>query len=263
MIGLVFAPAGVNTQEKEKIKIAGSGGMIPLVTQLAGAFMKEHPAVMVQVNQASIQSSGGIKGTADGLLQIGMANRELKDDEKDLGLTAIEIARVGVAFAVNKNLSVRALSSSDICGIYSGAVVNWKDLGLQDEKITALTKPDTDATKELVRKSLPCFASLKEPASVSSIPTSPAMAEILSGTRSIGITDMVDINASQGRIVGLTVDGTAPTLDTIKSGQYKLVQSYRLVVKGSPTGTTKAFIDFVRSQSGAKIIEARNAVPVK
>ena len=56
MIGLVFAPAGVNTQEKEKIKIAGSGGMIPLVTQLAGAFMKEHPAVMVQVNQASIQS---------------------------------------------------------------------------------------------------------------------------------------------------------------------------------------------------------------
>ncbi len=260
---MVFAAVCVS-YGADVVRVAGSGGMIPLVTELAKAYTAGNKNVAVEVNQKSIQSAGGITSAAQGKIEIGMVNRPLTDEEKNLGLQVFEIARVGVVIGVNKGVPAREISSENLCKIYSGQIKNWKDLGGGQEAILALTKSDKDGVKETVRKNISCFKDLKEAESVVMVPTSPETAKVLSNkTNAIGFTDSVDVNSSAGAIVGLKLDGVAPVPENIRSGKYKLVQSYRLVTKGKPEGAVKDFIDFVKGPGGAKIIESHKAIALR
>lgn len=247
----------------EKIKIAGSGGMIPLVTQLAKAFMAEKRDVLLLVNQESIQSGGGIKGVVSGELGIGMANRPLQEEEKALGVEVVDIARVAIVVGVNRHISLDGISSDTLCRIYDGKITTWQELNAGSGPITALTKPDSDATKELIRKSISCFKGLKESEKVLIMKSTVNMTEALSMSKAIGFTDAVSIDASKGAVKALMLDGTAPNAESIKSGEYKLVQTFRLVTKGKPSGLIKEFITFVKGPKGNKIIESAFALPVK
>lgn len=248
----------------DTIRVAGSGGMIPLVTELAKAYMAEHKNTVIDVNQKSIQSAGGIMGAAEGRLEIGMANRDLKDKEKSLGLQVEEIARVAVVIGVNKSVSIRDITAENLCKAYSGKLTTWKELGGQDEKIMAFTKPDSDATKETLRKKVRCYSELREPASVIVVQTSPEMAKVLANRPgSIGFTDAVNVEESNGAIVALKLDGVAPTPENVRAGKYRETQVFALVTKGQPSGPVKDFINFVRSPKGARIIEANKAVAIK
>jgi phosphate transport system substrate-binding protein len=247
----------------EVIKVAGSGGMIPLVTELAKSYYSENNNALLLVRQQSIQSLGGIIGVADGELGIGMINRPLKEEEKGLGLEVFEIARAGVVIGVNKQIILDAISSKDLCRIYEGRMILWSEIGGGSGQILALTKPETDSTKEMIRKSISCFKDIKESEKIVPIKTSGEMAAVLANTKSIGFTDSVSVDASRGAIKSLKLDGIAPSPENIRSGQYRLVQSYRLVTKGAPKGSIKDFIEFVKGSKGQKIIEAMNAVPVQ
>ena len=117
-----------NVFAEEKIRIAGAGGMIALVTELAKAYMAENKHVVIEVNQKSIESTGGIMSAAEGQIEIGMSARKLKDDEKVRGLTVVEIARVATVLGVNKSVTLKAITSEQLCSIYSGALSNWTDM---------------------------------------------------------------------------------------------------------------------------------------
>jgi phosphate transport system substrate-binding protein len=247
----------------EIVKAAGSGGMIPLLTELAKSYYAENKKVTILVKPQSIQSAGGIKGVADGELGIGMANRPLKEEEKGLGLEVFEIARASVIIGVNKQVPLDAISSKDLCRIYEGNLVLWSEIGGGSGQIVALTKSETDSTKETVRNNISCFKNIKEPEKITVIKSSVEMAGALSTAKSIGFTDSVSVDASKGTTKSLKLDGIAPSPENIRSGKYRLVQSYRLVTKGAPTGSVKDFIEFVKGPKGQKIIEAMNAVPVQ
>jgi len=249
---------------EEKIRIAGAGGMISLLNELAKGYMAENKNVVFDVNQKSIESTGGIRSAAEGQIEIGLSARPMKDDEKALGLIVSEIARVATIIGANKSVTIKGLSSEQLCRIYSGNIMNWKDLGGAEDNIITLTRPDRDATKESVRKGIACFKDLKEPASVVIVPTAPEMTKVLMNRpATIGFTDSVAIDDSAGAIFSLTLDGVAPTTDNVRSGKYKVIKNYDLLTKGEPKGAVKAFIDFVKGPKGAKIIEAHKAVPVK
>lgn len=257
MAGTAFAA------DKEKLRVAGSGGMIPLVTELAKAYMAEKSDILVAVSQNSIQSAGGIMGASKGELEIGMANRPLKEEEQSLGLEVTEIARVGVVVGVNRNLPIREISSETLCKVYEGKIKKWSELGAGEGAVVALTKSEKDATKETIRKNVACFKNLKEADTVLLVATSPQTAKTLANSKSIGFTDTVDVDASNGAIVALKLDGVEPSVENIRSGKYKVVQVYRLVTKGKPSGAVKGFVDFVKGPKGKKIIEANSAIPVK
>ena len=54
--------------------------------------------------------------------------RDLKDEEKDLGLTATVIARDGIAVIVNKDNDVDELTSDQVKAVYTGETTTWEDL---------------------------------------------------------------------------------------------------------------------------------------
>jgi len=201
---------------------------------------------------------------SEGKVDIGMSARPLKDNEKGLGVQAVEISRAATVIGVNRSVALKDISSDHLCRIYEGRVTNWKDLGAGKDPILALTRPDKDATKETVRMYVPCFKDLKESPSVITIATAPEMTKVLnSRPNTIGFTDSVAVEDSAGAIVPLKLDGVEPSPDQIKSGKYKIIKHNFLVTKGQAAGPVKDFIGFIRSPKGARIIQAHKAVPVK
>ena len=82
--------------------------------------------ITVEVQQSD--STTGITSAAEGICDIGMASRDLKDEEKDLGLTATVIARDGIAVIVNKDNNIDELTSNQVKAVYTGETTTWEDL---------------------------------------------------------------------------------------------------------------------------------------
>ena len=93
--------------------------------KLAEAYQAANKDVTVEVQQSD--STTGITSAKEGICDIGMASRDLKDEEKD-GLTAQEIAKDGIAVIVNKDNDVDELTSDQVKSIFTGETTTWDDL---------------------------------------------------------------------------------------------------------------------------------------
>ena len=82
----------------------------------------------VEVKLQTSDSSTGMSATVDGTLDIGMASRELKDSEKEAGLTGTSIAIDGIAVIVNKDNAVDNLTTEQVMKIYTGEITTWGEI---------------------------------------------------------------------------------------------------------------------------------------
>ena len=87
--------------QKGKITIGGSSSVTPVMEKLKEAYVKVNPDVTIDVQQND--SSSGMKGAIDGIYDIGMASRDVKDSEKEAGLNTIKIELDGIEVIVNKD----------------------------------------------------------------------------------------------------------------------------------------------------------------
>lgn len=108
------------------LTIAGSTSVAPLMEVLADKYMALNSGVKIEIQQSG--SSAGITSAVEGVCQIGMASRELKDSETAKGVTATKIAMDGIAVIVNKDNSFSELTSDQIRKIYTGETTQWPDL---------------------------------------------------------------------------------------------------------------------------------------
>lgn len=108
------------------LTIAGSTSVAPLMEVLADKYMALNSGVKIEIQQSG--SSAGITSAIEGVCQIGMASRELKDSETAKGVTATKIAMDGIAVIVNKDNSFSELTSDQIRKIYTGETTQWSDL---------------------------------------------------------------------------------------------------------------------------------------
>ena len=112
--------------QKGKITIGGSSSVTPVMEKLKEAYVKVNPDVTIDVQQND--SSSGMKGAIDGIYDIGMASRDVKDSEKEAGLNSIKIALDGIAVIVNKDNTLDAITSEQIKNIYTGSLTKWSEI---------------------------------------------------------------------------------------------------------------------------------------
>ena len=105
------------------LTIAGSTSVAPLMEVLADKYMALNTGVQIEIQQSG--SSAGITSTIEGVCQIGMSSRELKDSETAKGVSATRIAMDGIAVIVNKDNSCTDLTSEQIRQIYTGEITQW------------------------------------------------------------------------------------------------------------------------------------------
>ena len=109
-----------------KVVVAGSSSVTPVMEKLAEAYQKVNTGAQVEVQQSD--STTGMTSAAEGVCDIGMASRELKDSELSAGLTPTVIATDGIAVIVNKDSSVDSLTSDQVKGIYTGTITKWSEV---------------------------------------------------------------------------------------------------------------------------------------
>ena len=108
------------------ITIAGSTSVAPVMEILADDYMKLNGGVTIEIQQTG--SSAGITSTIEGVCDIGMASRELKDSETSQGVSSQVIAIDGIAIIVNNDNTVDTLSAEQIKDIYTGAITTWSEV---------------------------------------------------------------------------------------------------------------------------------------
>lgn len=111
---------------KGKISVGGSSSVTPVMEKLKEAYVKLNPDVTIDVQQND--STSGMKGAIDGIYDIGMASREVKDSEKTAGLKDTKIALDGIAVIVNKENAKTDITSEQIKEIYTGSISLWSEI---------------------------------------------------------------------------------------------------------------------------------------
>ena len=109
-----------------KIVIAGSSSVSPVMEKLAEAYKKIDADADIEIQ--TNDSTTGMTSAADGVCDIGMASRELKDNELESGLTPLVIAMDGIAVIVNNDNPASDISSDEIKSIYIGEIGNWESI---------------------------------------------------------------------------------------------------------------------------------------
>ena len=109
-----------------KVVVAGSSSVTPVMEKLKEAYSAVNPKVEIEVQQSD--STTGVQSTLDGLCDIGMASRELKDSETAAGLTSTVIAQDGIAVIVNNASGIKELTSEQVKSVYTGEITTWEDL---------------------------------------------------------------------------------------------------------------------------------------
>lgn len=120
--GAAYTPSGLTGT----IKLGGSTSVAPVMEKLAEAYKALNAGVEITIEQTG--SSAGMTSAIEGLCDIGMASRDVKQSELDGGLTAETIALDGIAVIVNKENSVSNLTSEQIKNIYVGDVTLWSEV---------------------------------------------------------------------------------------------------------------------------------------
>ena len=122
------AKAYEQSDAEGKVVVAGSSSVTPVMEKLKEAYEKANGGkITVKVQQSD--STTGITSAAEGICDIGMASRDLKDTET--GVTATTIAQDGIAIIVNNENPVENLTSDQVKSIFTGETTVWQMLSKQ------------------------------------------------------------------------------------------------------------------------------------
>jgi phosphate transport system substrate-binding protein len=248
---------------EQVLVIQGSTTVLPIAQRAAEEFMKRHPGVEISVRGGG--SGVGIAGLLDGTCDIAMSSREMKPEElqkaKEKGFVPkeIKIGLDGIAVIVNPKNPLKGLTLSQLKDIYTGKVVNWKELGWRDEKIIVVSRDSASGTFE-------CFNEIvlkKEPLTPRALyqASNKAVAVTVSNTK--GAIGYIGMAYLEPKVKALAVEGVMPCEETVRKGLYPISRPLFFYVKGEPKGLVKEFIDFVLSADGQKLVREVGYIPVK
>lgn len=248
--------------EIQTLTIQGSTTVLPIAQKAAEKYMDLHPNVDIQVSGGG--SSVGVKSAGEGTVDIGMASRAMKDEEKSTypDLNPIVVARDGIAMIVHPSNTVNSLSVEQIKGIYNGTYTNWSDVGGEDAEIVVVGRDSASGTREFFWK----HVMNKEDFVPIMLEKNSNGAVKQTVTQTPGAIGYVGLGYVDESVKALNVktdgDEVEPTIENVINGSYPISRSLFMLVKGEPTGLAKDFIDFVLSDEGQAIVKEEGFVPV-
>jgi len=254
------APVSEPTAENATVSVSGSTTVQPLAEKLAEAYMAENNSVRIDVQGGG--SSVGVKAAGEGTSNIGMASREIKESEltEFPNLEIFVIARDGIAIVAHPDVNVSDLTVEQVRDIFSGKVTNWKDLGGDDQNIIVVSREEGSGTRgafeEMVmgEDALIAATAILQPSN-GSIRTTVSTTPYSVGYLSFGYLDET--------VKKISIGGVAPTEPNAADGTYPIVRPLNMLTNGEPTGAVKAFLDFILSDAGQKLVIEDGYIPVK
>ncbi|MBI2214886.1 MAG: phosphate ABC transporter substrate-binding protein [Acidobacteria bacterium] len=262
--------------EVTPIQVKGSDTMVNVAQAWAEEYKKVEPSADVEVSGGG--SGVGIAALEKGTIDIANASREMKPEEieltkKNTGKEPKEftVGFDGLAVFVNKDNPLSEISIGDLATIYSesGTVTKWSQLGVQipgvkDDTIVRVSRQSSSGTYEFFREHVLDKHDFK--LGSRDMNGSKEVVELVGTTKTaIGYSGM---GYATGEVKMLRIaskkgePAVEPTVENTLSKAYPLARSLHLYTLGEPEGAVKAYIDWILSSAGQKVLQDNGYVPV-
>ena len=245
---------------KGELTMGGSSTVAPLADGLAEAFEKANPGVSHSTDWST--SSMGTGNARFGQVKLGMVTAEIPTEFTEL--VQHPIARDGLGVIVHKNNSVEKLTDEQIVGIFTGKILDWKEVGGGDQKIRSVAAADTRSALQIFLKHYKLERrQMKDDTYQGS--NEGAINTVVQDPTSIAYVSIAGANLAikAGKPIKLMgLGGADPTPENVAKGSYPLIYELKFVTKGEPGTLEKAFLDFSKSADGQKVATELGFAPL-
>jgi phosphate transport system substrate-binding protein len=251
------------------VTIKGSDTMVIMNARLAEAFMAKNPRSTIMVTGGG--SGVGIAALINGTTDVAASSRPMKAGEKDklkarfatLGYE-YPIARDGLTVYVHESSPIRELSMAQIRDIFTGRVTNWKEVGGKDAPIVLYSRENSSGTYTYFRDVVLLGRDYS------------ARAQTLQGTAAVVNAVSKDVNgigyggaayAKGARALAVKKDANgpaiAPSLETVRSGQYPISRFLYLYTRVRPSGDLKKFLEWSATAEAQELVSKVGYFPIR
>ncbi|MCK9203391.1 MAG: phosphate ABC transporter substrate-binding protein [Bacteroidales bacterium] len=262
LIGFAFMPV------PQKITVKGSDTMVILAQKWAEVYMKSHQETIIQVTGGG--SGTGISALINGSTDICNSSRPMKQSEMDklkdryasLGIE-IPCAKDGVTIFLNSSNPVKELTLKQLSNIFSGKTKNWKEVGGPDADIKLYGRENSSGTYVFFKDNV---VRTDYAASCQTLPGTAAVVNAVSKDKyGIGYGGAAYAAGVKHCAVKKDDKSTAyvANAETVKAGQYPITRYLYMYLRNRPTGEIKAYIDWILSPEGQKLVTEIGYFPVK
>jgi phosphate transport system substrate-binding protein len=247
-------------QTRVAIKVTGADSMRGRIRSLALLYMKDHPDVDISVS-ANLLVDEGMKALLEGQADVAMASRKITADEdhaaKAKGLQIDEhlIGYGGIVIVTDKQNPANELTIDQVRKIFTGEIVNWKDIGGKNQAITVFKSGEKNpGTLLFVQNDI--LGGVPFTKSAVTLPDFPVIIKKVSQTSgSIAYVRMRDPfpgPEAKTKLLKIRKDELSPPVGpsraTISNGTYPLRRPYYLYTAATASKDTRSFVDFVVSR---------------
>ena len=258
----VYSAEGVTKLEGDIPVIDGAAALLPIY---AGFVQSIYPESSVIYNGEDYDASsamhytntrGAYKDIVDGNADIiicAQPSDEQLQYAKDNGveLEMVPIGSDAFVFIVNDSNPVNNITIEQIRGIYSGEIKNWKELGGKDIPIAAMRRNKNSGSQTALEKLM------------GDTPIKPDYTTLFGSPIGFSFRYYVTGMLGEGGVKILTINGIAPTAETIADGSYPVAGNiYAIYRKGETNENVQKAIDFMLSPEGQKIVEQSGYIPL-
>ncbi|MDX3376553.1 phosphate ABC transporter substrate-binding protein [Streptomyces sp. ME02-6991-2A] len=243
------------------IQASGSTTVAPVASDAAEALKSKGLNITVATQGGS---AGGISQLGTGQIDIALSSKPLSDkDHKAYPGTELVTTQIGadaVGVIITKEVAdggVKGLSKAQVAGLFEGRITNWKEVGGPDLQVFVYDKEPGRGTREVLDKFI--YGEGEPPA-----PPKSANYAVVGGN----LETRNKLKSTRGSIaplstgfidghpdlVAVPLEGIAPTLANVASGEYAMTRPLYMITNGDPKGTVKQYVDYVLSPEGQKLL---------
>jgi phosphate transport system substrate-binding protein len=258
------------------IRVEGSDTMVNLAQAWAEEYSKIHPEIRIQVSGNG--SGVGIASLIDGVADMANSSRQMRDKElaraeQNTGRRPVEhvVGMDALAVYVHKDNPLDSITVDQLAEIYAdgGSITNWSQLGVKNvscktDEITRVSRQNNSGTYHYFRQAVLGDRDFKL-GSIDQSGSKDVVALVAQTPCAIGYsgmgyhTDDVKWLKVVGKDGG---EGAEPSVESVLNHTYPIARPLLIYTLGEPTGAVKEYLDWMRSETGQKILADLGYIPL-
>ena len=241
LLAILIGLTGCANNNSNKITVVGSSAMQLLAEQAGNDYRLSHPDSNIVVQGGG--SGTGLSQVQAGAVEIGTSD-VFAETQKGIDAKKLQnhlVAVVGIVPIVNKSAGVKNLTRQQLSDIFTGKIINWKQVGGKNQNITVINRSKGSGTRGTFEG---LILNGKKPIQAQEQDSNGTVRKIVSSTP--GTISYISFPyANDENIQKLSIDKIKPTNKNVETNRWHLWSYEHMYTKGKPNKNVQKFIDYM------------------